>query len=328
MRLSGAPLVSRQIAAAPARPSRACFRPRALLKTAPDCRPTWSQDTEEVTLRIPVPSEVRGKDVKFEAHPRRLALSVAGRELVWGGLEGAAEIDPDATFWTLESEGGQKFVVATLGKKRSGHDSWLHLLESDRPDTTVTHRVFLDVSAGGRSGRLVLGLFGNIAPRTVENFRALCTGEKGAGKVAEALHLKGSPWHRIIPGFMAQGGDITQGNGMGGESIYGETFEDEPFQATHSGRGALAMANAGPNTNGSQFYLTFGPQPHLDGKHVVFGQVEAGWDALALLEGLGSGGGTPTAPAVISDCGEAGLWEEPEALVGAFKAAAATAEAA
>ncbi|KIZ02573.1 hypothetical protein MNEG_5383 [Monoraphidium neglectum] len=137
---------------------------------------------------------------------------------------------------------------------------------------------------------------------------------------------------------MAQGGDITQGNGMGGESIYGETFEvrtparaaapcaacrtapqDETFQGTHSGRGVLAMANAGPDTNGSQFYITFGPQPHLDGKHVVFGQVEAGWDALALLEGLGSNGGEPGERVVISDCGEVDLAADPEDLIEAFR---------
>lgn len=301
-------------------------RPSALLKTAPDSGATWKQNTEEVLLRVPVAADVRGRDVEFEAHPRRLALRVRGEDLVNGSLADAGDIDVDATFWTLESEGDSKFVVVTLGKKISGHESWAHLFESDKPDTTITHRCFLDFDVGGRAGRLVLGLYGNLAPRCAENFRALCTGEKGAGQAAGALHFKGSPFHRIIPGFMAQGGDITLGNGMGGESIYGETFADEPFALGHSGRGVLAMANAGKDTNGSQFYLTFGPQPHLDGKHVVFGQVEAGWDALSLLEGLGSNSGEPSEKVTIAGCGEAPLDSDPERLADDFKRQRAAAE--
>jgi cyclophilin family peptidyl-prolyl cis-trans isomerase len=116
-----------------------------------------------------------------------------------------------------------------------GHDSWRFLLDADRPDLTVTHRCYLDVATeGGRGGRLVLGLYGNAAPKTVENFRALCTGERG-----DKLHYKGSPLHRIIPGFMAQGGDITLGNGMGGASIYGETFAVRGPAACARARGCL-----------------------------------------------------------------------------------------
>lgn len=159
--------------------------------------------------------------------------------------------------------------------------------------------MFFDLSVGGKSaGRIVMELRNDVVPVTAENFRALCTGEKGFG-------FKGSKFHRVIPGFMAQGGDFTAGNGTGGKSIYGAKFKDENFSLKHTGRGDLSMANAGPNTNGSQFFICFAQTTWLDGKHVVFGRVvEDASDCLKLVESVGSQGGKTSQDVVIVDCGQ------------------------
>ena len=165
--------------------------------------------------------------------------------------------------------------------------------------------VFFDVSIGGNpAGRVEFELFADTTPKTAENFRALCTGEKGTGASGKPLHFKGSIFHRIIPDFMCQGGDFTNANGTGGESIYGEKFEDEDFSLKHQGKGVLSMANAGPNTNGSQFFITTVDCPWLDGKHVVFGKATGGLDVIDKMEAVGSGSGATSQPVVIEDCGE------------------------
>lgn len=165
--------------------------------------------------------------------------------------------------------------------------------------------VFFDISIDGApAGRLIFELFADVVPKTAENFRALCTGEKGLGSRGKPLSYKGSAFHRIIPDFMCQGGDFTAGNGTGGESIYGEKFADENFQLKHGKGGLLSMANAGPNTNGSQFFITTTVTPWLDGKHVVFGELREGLDLLQAIEACGSRSGTPSAAVVIADCGE------------------------
>jgi len=167
--------------------------------------------------------------------------------------------------------------------------------------------VFFEISIGSRpAGRMTFELYKDVVPRTAENFRCLCTGEKGMGQSRKPLCFKGSSFHRIIPGFMCQGGDFTRGNGTGGESIYGEKFRDESFKGKagkHTGFGCLSMANAGPNTNGSQFFICTANTPHLDGKHVVFGKLTNGGNVLKQMEAQGSPSGKPKQPVTITACG-------------------------
>ncbi|XP_020383349.2 peptidyl-prolyl cis-trans isomerase-like [Rhincodon typus] len=159
-------------------------------------------------------------------------------------------------------------------------------------------RVYMDISVDGKpQGRITVELFADVVPKTAENFRALCTHEKGFG-------YKNSTFHRIIPDFMCQGGDFTRHNGTGGKSIYGEKFADENFQLKHTEPGILSMANAGPNTNGSQFFICTTQTGWLDGKHVVFGKVVKGYDVVRKMEACGSRDGKPSSAVSIVNCGQ------------------------
>ncbi|XP_036182894.1 peptidyl-prolyl cis-trans isomerase A-like [Myotis myotis] len=162
----------------------------------------------------------------------------------------------------------------------------------------VNPTMYFDIAANSEPrGRVSFELFADKVPKTAENFRALTTGEKGFGS-------KGSCFHRIIPGFMCQGGDFTRHNGTGGKSIYGEKFEDEDLVLKHTGPGILSMANAGLNTNGSQFFICTAKTEWLDGKHVVFGQVKEGMDIVTAMERYGSRNGKTSKKITIADCGQ------------------------
>ncbi len=172
----------------------------------------------------------------------------------------------------------------------------------------MNSKVFFDIMiAQKQSGRLIFELFAKDCPKTTDNFLQLCTGEKGNIKIGQRevpLSFKNSIFHRIIPGFMVQGGDFTNFNGTGGASIYGQKFNDENFIHKHTTKGLLSMANSGKNTNGSQFFITLAPCSWLDGNHVVFGKVVEGMDVLDQMERLGSQSGRVSSEVKISNCGK------------------------
>ena len=165
-------------------------------------------------------------------------------------------------------------------------------------------KVYLNILIGKKQvGQIVIELYTNTVPITCNNFRSLCSGEKGYTNQGKKLSYKGTRFHRIIPNFMIQGGDIEKDNGEGSVSIYGETFDDENFTIKHDQPGIVSMANRGPNTNGSQFFIITEPQPHLDNKHVAFGKVIEGMEIVNEISSVGSYNGNPLIDVIINDCG-------------------------
>jgi len=227
-------------------------------------------------------------------------------------LKLAIEIEPNDHSLKQELHNIKNKMKAALEKEKKAFGNLFKQSYYDTPEVKEDSSdpsnpvVFMDIKIGDKEPkRIEFELFKNVVPKTAENFRALCTGEKGIGTSGKPLHYKGSTFHRSIKDFMLQGGDFTAGNGTGGESIYGEKFEDENFTCKHLDRGYLSMANAGKNTNGSQFFITFKKAQWLDNAHVVFGRVTKGLDYLDEIEAIPTeAGDKPSQPLVVVDCGE------------------------
>jgi len=273
---------------------------------------SWTSDEGKVYVRIAIPKALKAKAIQVDISPEALRV-MRGKEgelLVGGPLAGRCR--PDSSFWTIEEDEDEdseiKWLCVDLEKDTKGGNwkSGLLVGECDPFRATVTDTAWLELALNGTSlGRLEVGLLGLAAPRTALNFKELCKGDaKSTVDPGRNLSLKGSPFHRIIPGFMLQGGDITNGDGTGGESIYGPKFDDENFSLKHTAPGVLSMANSGPDTCGSQFFVTTAPTPWLDGRHCVFGRVTGGFEKVALaVEKCGSETGQVTGEVIIADCG-------------------------
>ncbi len=256
-----------------------------------------------ITIMLLVLSVMLLSTFAFKA-PSRMFLGsgskLSGMTTETGGVtDGGGEIEGRArSFRDIASKGladGVKTIAAVGVIGASG-------AQAEEGPEKITDRVFFDVNIGGKSaGKIVIGLFGDAVPRTVENFKEIAKGY--TRKDGKTLTYEGSPFHRIIPEFMIQGGDITRGDGRGGESIYGTRFADENFSIKHSAPGYLSMANAGPNTNGSQFFITTVTTSWLDGRHVVFGKVVEGMDVVKAIEAQGSRSGQPAQKVTISASG-------------------------
>ncbi|GAB5355717.1 hypothetical protein AAMO2058_000229500 [Amorphochlora amoebiformis] len=282
---------------------------------------SWEQDMQEIRILIPVDVDVdKSKvDVNIRSDAQTLAVRVNGEDLNVGG-DGilSHKVVRDAVYWIFAkhpSNPTKKLVQINL-EKTQRYQNWefCFLTEDIPPDTTITHKCYLDIQYEGeeKPHRMAIGLYGNVQPRTVLNFMSLCVGNvttsSRQGETIEKvqLSLKDTIFHRIFPGILMQGGDIVNNNGSSSISAFGHPFSDEDLKVQHSKRGIVAMANDGPDSNGSQFYITFRELTHLNGKNVVFGEVLEGSDEF--LKSVSRTCGTPTGQPCqelrIVDCGE------------------------
>mmetsp|Transcript_15341 Transcript_15341/g.17653 ORF Transcript_15341/g.17653 Transcript_15341/m.17653 type:complete len:384 (+) Transcript_15341:143-1294(+) len=264
-----------------------------------------NQDDNTLELLMPIDESVKSKDIIYSLKRGVLTLGLKGyvpaidKQELWG------EVILDECFWEIDDIDGKRCVMLQLTKKQPGKWDFLYKSQYTPPDASITEGVFMDIIVDGEDlGRIEFGLYGNQVPKTVANFRTLCEGDTMSEASGKPLAYKGSGFHRIIPGFMLQGGDFTKHDGTGGESIYGAKFKDENFAITHYKPGLLSMANSGPNSNKSQFFITTEETPWLDGKHVVFGEVLRGMDVVRKIEALGSKSGMPMKEVRIFECGK------------------------
>lgn len=283
---------------------------------------TLSKCTEAVVIYIPIADDVKKQDVIFDCRDWTLKAGLVPEK---GGLvindKVLYEVDVQDSYYTLDDgEYGERCIVIWL-EKRTREQNWYaydrfepvserFLLEGEKKKADlkfeITQKCFFDIEIDdNKMGRIVFGLYGDTMPRTVENFKCICTGEKGTSEsTGEPLHYKGTRFHRVIPGFCVQGGQTFENEeGSGGESIYGPTFEDENLRMKFKSKGLIAMANGGPNTNGSQFFITTAKAEHLNFKSVGFGEVLDGYEVVKAIESIGAVDGEPVENAVIVDCG-------------------------
>jgi len=288
---------------------------------------------------MPIADDVSSKEVIFECKDWNLKLGVVPEkgEMVIDDKV-LYKVDVEDTYFLIDTgEYGERCAVVHLEKKTKEQDWYAYdrfeppserfLLEGEKERAQltykVTHKAWMDVAIEEKTvGRVEFGLWGDLCPKTVENFRCLCTGEKGeSDETGEPLHYKGTSFHRVIPEFCIQGGQTFEDDeGAGGESIYGGYFEDENLRVKFKRAGMLAMANGGPDMNGSQFFITMTKADHLSHKCVGFGEVLDGMDVLREVEKLGTDDGEPSLLVTIADCGASALEKDEQFESGVFVA--------